>query len=284
MRLLIYLFIVSVAWSCRPKEPQVVSAQALSVKPVYSFDHYSVQNIIDSGFANISQTYTNEAIIWSDTLKDWMILIVRDSFSILDSTTVYDSLSTHLTLITNNSDSLAAHRSEINTIIDSLAAHRTDINAGGGGSFNSFYFNNGSTVTEISDGDTLTHVASGGSGVSTSGSISTAIQNMIDTFGVAAVYSQSDGTITRSNTTLDTTLHQYYVGFSSPTITYYGSQTLEVTAIFSYVVGKTYYLQDNGRLDVIADSTYDSAVLNVIANPSGNNYIINLADPRHFLR
>lgn len=274
------------------------------VRPYYYFNHWNLDSISgDTANRHVwIQGPTKDVMISIDTLARWILdsvgvsqtlsysndtLTISNGNSVVitgfaDSTVTADAFITHLALITNNSDSLTTHRTEINDILDSLAAHRIDINAGGG--FDSFYFNNGSTVTQINDGDTLTHVASGGSGVSTSGSISTAIQNMIDTFGVAAVYTQGDGTITRSNTTLDTTLHQYYVGFSSPTITYYGAQTLEVTALFSYVVGKTYYLQDNGRLDVAADDVYDSAVLNVVANPSGNNYIINLADPRHFLR
>lgn len=281
------------------RDTGAVTAQALRVVPGTSWIKWGLNDgdsITMNGVALMSQNSVNsqERIVTDTAFREWISSWVSDSVTITgypDSSAVYDSLAAHLVLIlansgdiTTNGDSITAHRSEINTILDSIAAHRIDIDAGGGGSFNSFYFNNGSTVTEISDGDTLTHVASGGSGVSTSGSISTAVQNMIDTFGVAAVYSRSDGTITRSNTTLDTTLHQYYIGFSSPTITYYGAQTLEVSALFSYVVGKTYYLQDNGRLDVTADSTYDSAVLNVIANPSGNNYIVNLADPRHFLR
>ena len=158
----------------------------------------------------------------------------------------------------------------------------SSLSAGGGGSFNSFFFNNGSIVTEIGDQDTLTHVASGGSGVSTSGSVSTTVQDMIDSFGIAAVYTNT-GVITRANTTGASSLHQYYIGYNSSTITYYGAQTLEVTALFGYTVGSTYYLNDAGRLATTSDATYDSAVLYVIANPSGNNYIINLADPRHFI-
>ncbi len=152
MRLLIYLSILSIVWSCRNNEPPVVypnekdtslttfsemfpsgggvTAQALRVKPVMAFDHYSVQEVIDSGFALISQTFSNESIIWADTLRQ-VVMIWTSGYA--DSTTVEDSLASHLILITNNADSITSHRTTINDILDSLIVHRTDINAGGGG-------------------------------------------------------------------------------------------------------------------------------------------------------
>lgn len=152
MRLLIYLSILSLVWSCRNNEPPViypsekdtslttfsemfpsgggVTAQALSVKPVMAFDHYSVQEVIDSGFALLSQTFTNESIIWADTLQE-VVMIWTSGYA--DSTIVEDSLASHLILITNNADSITSHRTTINDILDSLLVHRTDINAGGGG-------------------------------------------------------------------------------------------------------------------------------------------------------
>lgn len=93
----------------------LVRSAALRVKPVYAFDHYSVQDLTDSSAAMISQTYTNEAIIWYDTLQE--ALWIR----------IDDSIGSHLTLITNNADSITNHRSDINSVLDSILAHRTDI-------------------------------------------------------------------------------------------------------------------------------------------------------------
>jgi len=67
-----------------------------------------------------------------------------------------------------------------------------------------------------------------------------------------------------------------------------GAGTKQVTATFAYTAGTTYYLNDAGGLSTSADNDgdaidYDSAVVYCIASLGGNEYLVNLKEPRHFV-
>lgn len=164
MRLLIYLFILSLVWSCAHKltpeeraallsaefstieeiqgaltgdpDSAEVMAMALKVVPGIAWIKWGTgggDSITLNGFAKLSQNAANgqERIITDTAEKEWMIDWLPDSLNL--PLGVSDSLVSHLTLILANGDSITVHRADINTVLDSLAAHRIDINAGGGG-------------------------------------------------------------------------------------------------------------------------------------------------------
>lgn len=146
------------------------------------------------------------------------------------------------------------------------------------------------TNTSITvDADGRITAASSGSAASVTWSVAigTAIQDTISAWGFAAVYS-TGGAPSLANTTATTTLHQYYISGSTGSVNIIGSGSRIITATRSYTAGSTYYMTDAGGLSTTADSDgdtidFDSAVLYCVASLGSNQYIVNFADPRHFV-
>ena len=144
-------------------------------------------------------------------------------------------------------------------------------------------------VTFDADGRaTAASNGSGGTSVTYTGTLTGGISTTIALYGFAPVYSTSGGVVTAANTTLNTTLHQYYVQGTTGNIVLLGAGTKQVTATFAYTAGTTYYLNDAGGLSTSADNDgdaidYDSAVVYCIASLGGNEYLVNLKEPRHFV-
>jgi len=148
----------------------------------------------------------------------------------------------------------------------------------------------GTNVTVTESGSTITIAAAGGGGSDPiyTGTLTGGISTTIALYGFAPVYSTSGGVVTAANTTLNTTLHQYYVQGTTGNIVLLGAGTKQVTATFAYTAGTTYYLNDAGGLSTSADNDgdaidYDSAVVYCIASLGANSYLINLKEPRHFV-
>ena len=157
----------------------------------------------------------------------------------------------------------------------------------GGGTVGLISSDAGNTLSAGTD-NKLYSAAGAGASVTYTGTLSGGISTTISLYGFAPVYSTSGGVVTAANTTLNTTLHQYYVQGATGSIVILGAGTKQVTATFTYTAGITYYLNDAGGLATSADADgdaidYDSAVVYCVAALGGNEYLINLKDPRHFV-
>ena len=120
-------------------------------------------------------------------------------------------------------------------------------------------------------------------------SLSTALVDTISKYGFVSVYADAAGDFFLASTTSSTTLHSFYLNnYIGGKVSILGSGVMRITATFSYVVGKTYYLTDSGSLSITADADgdtqdFDSSICTVVASLGSNNYIVVLKDPRHFI-
>lgn len=142
----------------------------------------------------------------------------------------------------------------------------------------------GTGTNFLADDGTYKPVGGGGSSdIVISKTLSAAAITYINTHGFVPIYVNASGDFLQADTSDSANLHQLYVvNYSSGDCTLKGSGIFQVTATFSYTVGETYYLRDDGSLNTSADADYDSAVLYVVAALGGDEYIVNFSDPRHF--
>ena len=123
--------------------------------------------------------------------------------------------------------------------------------------------------------------------ISVSSVLNNYITGNISVYGFVAVNSFG-GNINKANTSHIDSLHQFYIiSYNNTKSQIETSKVIEVTASFSYSVGVTYYLQDDGTLASTADGDgdaqdYDSTVCYCIASLGSSKYLLALKDPKHF--
>lgn len=117
--------------------------------------------------------------------------------------------------------------------------------------------------------------------------VDAAVSTQITEYGFCPAYTNTSIEVYAANTTTASNLTDYYITeVNSNEVTVIGSGIIEITSPnFSYAIGSSYFLQDDGTLATIGDMDgdsvdYDSKVVTVIAT-NGGNIILNLHSPRH---
>lgn len=110
------------------------------------------------------------------------------------------------------------------------------------------------------------------------------VTNAIAAYGFAACYTSAAGSPQLASTTSAAGLHLYYLMGDGSPYRLVGSGVHAVSATATYSPNTSYYLNDAGTLSPTADDAFDSLVMTCVAALGNGDYLIALADPRHFAR